>query len=312
MMVALKRSGFKLRLTWPKRHPDLRPLAKKIAPTFVGVGAQQINTFLTTVLASLLMPGSISYLFYADRLNQLPLALIGIAMATALLPTLNKAFREDTSHNAQKRLGQAMSVALALGLAAAAGLAMLAYEVITVLFVRGAFTASDADMTSLALMAFAAGLPAYILIKLTSSAFYARHNTATPVKTALVSIALNIALMLALMPSYGHVGLAVASSLAGWCHLLLQLYFLHRHAIVGHLFWRTLLPYSFKAAVAALLMTILIAGIKTNVPMPVAANVLGAQVLWLILVIGGAGFFWLAIALLAKLHRPFLRSVVKH
>lgn len=303
MAVAVKRSGFQLKIKKPQAHPDLKPLARKIGPTFVGVGAQQINTFLTTVLASLLMPGSISYLFYADRLNQLPLALVGIALATAMLPTLSKAFKNGPAEKAQKLLGQGLSVALALGLAAGAGLCMLAYEVLTVLFVRGAFDAGDAYLTSLALMAFAVGLPAFILVKVTSGAFYARGNTATPVKTALTSIAVNIALMLLLMPHYGHVGLAIAAAAAGWCHLLLQLYLMQRQGIVGQVFWRTLMPYTLKAGGVTLLMVALLALIKTNLPLPEA---FGQQLLWLVLTISVGGFFWLALAMLAKLHRPFL------
>ena len=300
--VALKRSGFQLKLTPPQQHPDLKPLALKIAPTFVGVGAQQISTFLTTVLASLLMPGSISYLFYADRLSQLPLALIGIAMATALLPTLNQAFREHTQ-KAQRLLGQGMSVALALGLAAGVGLALLAYEVITVLFVRGAFDALDAERTSLALMAYAIGLPAYTLTKITSSAFYANHNTATPVKTALASIAISIGLMLILMDYYGHVGLAIAASVAGWCQLLLQLVLLQRHKIIDANFWRIFMPYGVKAVLVTAFMGLLLGMIKFYIPFP---DGFWLQLVWLVLVVGIGGFFWLGLAVMARLHKPFL------
>lgn len=303
MVVAVRRSGFRLRLGRPHKHGDIKPLACKIAPTFVGVGAQQINTFLTTVLASTLMPGSISYLFYADRLNQLPLALIGIAIATAMLPSLSKAFKNGPAKDAQRLLGQGLSAALALGLAAGAGLSMLAYEVITVLFVRGAFDATAAHLTSLALVAFAAGLPAWILVKVTSGAFYARGNTKTPVKTALVSIAINICLMLLLMPHYGHVGLATAAASASWCHLLLQLYLMRRHGIVAGTFWRTLMPYAIKAGVITLLMVAALALIKTSAPFPAGFI---SQLIWLVLVICIAGFFWAGLAVLARLHKPFL------
>lgn len=303
LVFATKRSGFRLKIKLPHRHPDIRPLLGRVAPTFVGVGAQQINTFLTTILASTLMPGSISYLFYADRLSQLPLALVGIALATAMLPALSRAFKNTPGAQSQALFGKGLSVALALGLAAGCGLALLAQEVITVLFVRGAFTPADAYLTSLALMAFAAGLPAYILLKITSTAFFAREDTRTPVKTALVSIAINIGLMLALMPSYGHVGLAAAAALAGWCHLLLQLGLLHRHGVVGATFWRTLLAYGLKALLVTALMAALLLGLKELVPMP---QYFWGQAFWLLGVIAAGGLFWMGAGLITGLHKPFL------
>ena len=303
MVIATKRSGFKLKIRTPHPHADLKPLLSRVAPTFVGVGAQQINTFLTTILASLLVPGSISYLFYADRLSQLPLALIGIALATAMLPTLSRAFKNIPGERAQTLFGKGLSAAMALGFAAACGLAVLSHEVITVLFMRGAFDQHAADMTSLALKAFAVGLPAFILIKITSTAFYAREDTRTPVKTALVSIAINIGLMFLLMPYYGHVGLAAAAAGAGWCHLLLQIYLLSRHRVITRPFWRTFLPYTIKAAVVTFLMGVLVYTVKTAFPLPAGGL---EQVLWLVALIGAGGLFWGGLGLVMGLHKPFL------
>lgn len=303
--VAMRRAGVRVRFSLPHKHPLLGTLLGRMLPTMVGVGAQQINTLVSTLLASLLAPASISYLFYADRLNQLPLALIGIAISTALLPTLSRAIKAaPDSGRAAHVFENSLMVAAALGFAAACGLFLLADQVMTILFQRGAFSAVDAHRSALALMAFSTGLPAYILVKLTATAFYAHEDTRTPVRTALVSIGLNLALNLALMPLLAHVGLALATAIAAWCNFIMQFALILRRGLfpqlgVRHVFWQLL-----KAALLALLLGVWLVFYRSYWVLPSA---LTGQLLWLLGVVTSALVIWGAGAVLVGLPQALRR-----
>ncbi len=301
MVIAMRGSGFKLKLAMPHSHPKIKTLAKRIVPTFIGVGAQQINTLISTILASLLAPASISYLFYADRLSQLPLALIGLAIATALLPTLSRSLKSDTPEHSEKLLTQSLSVSIALGLAAACGLVFLAEEIMIVLFARGEFSLHDAKMSGQALAAFGVGLPAYIIAKITATAFYAREDTKTPVKTALISIGINLAAMLLLMPHFAHVGLAAATSIAAWSNVGMQLWLIHRNKIMSNPALAEFAAYSLKAFLVTAFMAGYLVFMKQAIPLP--EDFLPKSI-WLVGVIGSAVVLWGGSAFFTKLHHP--------
>src|SRR5690606_25671648 len=152
------------RLRWPRLSPDVRLLLKRMAPGVIGAGAVQINLMVDVILASLLPSGALSYLFYADRLNQLPLGVIGIAVGTAILPLLSRQLAAVSVEAAMANHNRAVEVALLLTLPAAAALIAVPAPLIAGLFERGAFTAADTRATAWTLMAFASGLPAYVLI----------------------------------------------------------------------------------------------------------------------------------------------------
>jgi putative peptidoglycan lipid II flippase len=210
------RAGLGLRLPVPRLGRDVRRLLRLIGPGAIGAGAVQISMMINLILASLLAPGSVSYLYYADRITQLPLGVVGAAMATALLPALTRQLRAGDQAAARRSLDRALEGALALTLPATIGLALLARPIVAVLFERGAFDAAAAGATADALAAFALGLPAFVLVKVLAPGFFAREDTTTPVAVAGGALLLNLLLNLALMPVLAHVGIALATSIAGW------------------------------------------------------------------------------------------------
>jgi putative peptidoglycan lipid II flippase len=220
VLVALSRAGYRLRLPRPRLTPQVRELLWLMLPATIGAGVVQINLFVDVIIASLLPEGSISFLYYADRVNQLPLGVIGIAVGTALLPLLSRQVAASDAAAARKSQNRAIEVALFLTLPATGALVVLAEPLISVLFERGAFDAASSRATALALIAFSVGLPAYVLIKVLTPAFFARRDTRTPVRIAIVAMLVNLVLNLILMWPLQHVGLALATAIAAWVNAL--------------------------------------------------------------------------------------------
>ena len=216
LWVATARAGTALGLRRPVLTAKVRELGRLMLPAVVGSGVAQINIAVDIIIASLLATGSISYLFFADRLTQLPLGVIGVAVGTALLPLLSRQLARGDHDGAANSMNRAVETALVLALPAAAALMIAAEPVVRVLFERGAFDAVATHATALAVIAYASGVPAYVMVKVLSPAFFARKDTKTPVRIAIVALVANIVLNLALMGPMGHVGLALATALAAW------------------------------------------------------------------------------------------------
>ena len=193
----------------------MRKLIRLFIPGALAGGITQINILVGTIIASL-APGAVSYLYYADRLYGLPIGIIGVAVGVVLLPDLTKQLRSGQPERAMHSQNRSLEFAMALTLPAAVALIVLAEPIISVLFERGAFTAEDTAATSAALIAFVAGLPAFVLIKVLQPAFFAREDTKTPMWFAGVSLVVNVALSLALFPRFEHVGIAAAAATAAW------------------------------------------------------------------------------------------------
>ncbi len=232
LAVACARAGMPLTPILPRFTPRVRNLLLLATPAALGSGLQQINSMLDVVWASFLPSGSIAYLYYADRINQLPLGVVGVAIGTALLPLLSRQIRAGSHDAALANQNRAIEFALLLTLPATAGLVALHEPIIRVLFERGAFDAVSTAATANALAAFATGLPAFVLIKVLIPGFSARRDTKTPLYIVAVSIVANIALNLALIGPLRHVGIALASSISGWLNVMLMGFILHRR---GHL-----------------------------------------------------------------------------
>lgn len=216
LAISCYRAGVTLPMLRPHLSESSKRLFKQIGPGAIGAGAAQINLLLSTILASTLPTGAISYLFYADRLNQLPLGIVGIAVATTLLPLLS---RHEANGNAQAVVhytSRAIEFSLLLGLPACIGLAIAAHPIIRTLFQHGAFTPSDSLETAHALTAYALGIPAFLLVKVFSARFFARHDVKTPVKMAVIAMIANVVCALLLLGLLQHVGMALATSLATW------------------------------------------------------------------------------------------------
>jgi putative peptidoglycan lipid II flippase len=217
---AAHRAGMGLPLLRPRLTRRVRQFLRLVVPGAVSGGVTQINIVIGTIIASL-VPGAVSYLYYADRLYQLPLGIVGVAIGVVLLPDLARQLRAGQSETARHTQNRALEFAMALTLPAAIALAVLAVPLVHVLFERGEFDASDTAATAAALAAFAVGLPSFVLIKVFQPGFFAREDTKTPMWFAAVGVVLNIALSLALFPIFQHVGIAAATTISGWVNACL-------------------------------------------------------------------------------------------
>ena len=231
LMMSCARAGVMPRLHLPRLTPGVKETLRIMGPGVLGAGVTQLNLLISTALASLLASGSVSYLYYADRLNQLPLGVVGIAVGTAILPPLSRQVRTGDIAGAAATQNRGVELALLLTLPAAAALVVLAQPILTVLFERGAFGPAEAAATAAALAAYAVGLPAFVLVKVLAPGFYAHRDTATPVKVAVAAVTVNFVLTVVLMQFLAHVGVAIALSVAGWLQALMLLVLLARH---GH------------------------------------------------------------------------------
>lgn len=213
---AAKRADLLPRIPRPRLTAGVKRLAVLMAPGVAGAGVVQINVMVGDVLASTLAEGSVSYLYYADRVNQLPLGVVGVAVGIALLPLLSRQLKAGETAAATGSMNRALEISLLLTLPAAAALIAIPDAIVTVLFQRGAFGPEAAAATADALRAFAIGLPAYVLIKALSPGFWAREDTKTPVQIAAAAVVLNVALALILMGPLAHAGIALATALTAW------------------------------------------------------------------------------------------------
>ena len=218
LVWAARRAGVDLALPRPRLTPGVRRTLRLMGPGVVSAGALQINILVGTVIASL-QAGAVSYLYYADRVYQLPLGLIGIAFGVVLLPDLARKLRAGADTAAMASLNRGLELSMLLSLPAAVALLVIPAPIITVLFERGAFDATAALATARALAAFALGVPAYVLVKILQPAFYAREDTVRPLHATLAAMGANVALALALFPVLGHVGIALATAVAAWLNV---------------------------------------------------------------------------------------------
>jgi putative peptidoglycan lipid II flippase len=230
LAVHLHRNGIGLRPTRPRLTPEVKLLLKRIVPGAVGAGVYQVNLLVNTIIASGVANGAVSYLNYADRVSQLPLGVVGFAIGTALLPLLSRQIRAGDVAAAQESQNRAMELGLLLTIPAAIGMGVLALPIIRVLFEHGSFTAADSAAVAPALMAFALGLPAYVLVKVLTPSFFARQDTTTPVKVAGATMVVNLALNLLLMGPLAHVGMALSTASAAWFNVIVLLVLLHRRS----------------------------------------------------------------------------------
>lgn len=253
LMIACRQAGVSLRLRLPRFDGDMRALLKLILPAAAGAGAVQINLLVSTAMAGrLLDPGAISYIYYADRLNQLPLGLIGIGLGTVLLPTVSRLLNSGQADAAMETQNRGIELALFLTLPATIAFIIAGEPIVRGLFEHGAFTAEDTVRCAWALAAFSLGLPAYVLVKVLTPGFYAREDTKTPVRFATYSIGINLVGNLALIPLIGHIGPPLATALASCVNVVMLYHELRRR---GHFTLdsrvRRRLP---RLALAALLM----------------------------------------------------------
>lgn len=308
------RAGYRLLPRIPKLTPDVKKLLLLMAPVAFGAGVAQVNLLIDVVIASYI-DEAVSYLYYADRLNELPLGVIGVAIGSAMLPMLSAHWQKGEEARAQHLQNRGLELAMLFSLPAAFALAAIALPITSVLFYRGAFTAHDADMVAWAVMAYAVGLPSFVAVKVFAPGFFANEDTKTPVKIAIACMLVNIIFNLLLMQVMGHVGLALATSIAGWVNAIAMGVILYRRKIfvpdarVIHAMW--------KLACAAIGMTLVLVGL--NIVLETSLDMqrpLWERVSGLALLVGvGSGTYFAIAMLLRAVHiseiRHYLRGRTK-
>ncbi|MEZ6188112.1 MAG: murein biosynthesis integral membrane protein MurJ [Planctomycetota bacterium] len=220
LVAGLRRAGLGFALRRPRLTPQVQRLLVLMAPAVVTGGVVQINIMVGRIIASG-QDGAIALLNYADRINQLPLGVIGIAIGVVLLPELSRALKAGDDAEAAHLQNRSLEFALGLTLPAAVGFMTLPGPLVNVLYERGAFDAETARLTVQALVAFASGLPAYVLLKVIQPAFFAREDMQTPLWFSIVAVVVNVTVSLALFPRYGHVAIAAATAVSAWVNVVL-------------------------------------------------------------------------------------------
>lgn len=219
---------------WPNfAHEGVRRILKLMAPALFGVSVSQINLLLDTILASLLAAGSVSWLYYSDRLVELPLGVFGVAIGTVILPALSRRHAEASTEHFSQMLDWALRAVLLLGLPAALALALLAEPLLITLFHYGAMTDNDIVMAAMSLRAYALGLVAFMLIKVLAPGFFARHDTKTPVKVGIVAMVANMVFNLILIWPLAHAGLALATALSAFLNAGMLAWLLRRQGVLN-------------------------------------------------------------------------------
>ncbi len=217
----------------PTRQSDsgVGEVKRLMIPALFGVSVAQINLLVDTILASFLVTGSVSWLYYSDRLMEFPLGVFGVALATVVLPGLSKKAANEDWKGFRQDIDSALRLVLIIGLPSMLGLLLLAEPLITTLFYYGAFTARDVSMSGMSLMAYSFGLLGFILVKILAPAFYARKDMKTPVKIAIVALITNMVLNLALIGPFAHVGLAAATSISAFVNSGLLYWYLRKQQV---------------------------------------------------------------------------------
>src|SRR5215468_10637673 len=239
MVIACHRAGMDLHLPWPRLTPELRKLFRLMLPGIIGSGVMQLNLVIGTQIASW-QDGAVSYLYYADRVYQFPLAIVGSATGVVLLPVLSRALRAGRADEAMATLNRGIELVLFLTVPAAVALIAIPLPIVSVLFQHGNFTAQDSLATAIALGIYGAGLPAFVLVKALTPAYFAREDTATPFRYAVISMIVNTVLSAALffvlrftgMAEMAFAGIAFGTIIASWLNIAMLSGTLHKR---GHL-----------------------------------------------------------------------------
>jgi putative peptidoglycan lipid II flippase len=223
LLPSLKRVGLLPRPSWGLRDPGVRRIMKLMLPGILGSSVAQINLLFDTLIASFLVAGSVSWLYYSDRLVEFPLGVFAIALSTVILPSLSRSHANNSADEFSRTVDWGLRLVLLVGIPSAVGLLLLARPMLATLFQYGDFGAADVTMSGLSLMAYAAGLPGFMLVKVLAPAFYSRKDPRTPVRIAIIALLTNMTLnlvfvvpMVLLEIPAPHAGLAFATSLAAW------------------------------------------------------------------------------------------------
>jgi len=275
--------------------PGVRRVSRLMLPAIFGVSVAQINILISTLLASFLVTGSVSWLYYADRVMEFPLGVFGIALATVMLPSLSRLHATERREDFSQMLDWSLRWVFLITVPAMVGLIVLAKPILSTLFLHGSTTPDDVRMMALALAAYAVGLAGFVLVKVLAPGFFARQDMKTPVKIAAAAMVINIILSLILVSPMKHTGLALATSLAAWVNGSLLLHLLmHEGVFVPRPGWAAFLG---KIAAAAGAMTAVLLWGVADADVWMARSLLeraGALALWI--GVGAAVYFFVILA----------------
>lgn len=255
-LPATFRQGLRLVKTFKVNHPEIKKIGKLMIPVILGLAVYEFNMLVDTLLASLLPGGSISYLYYGNRLVQLPLGIFGVALGVAILPTLSRQAAAGDFSELKKTISFGIRFILFITIPASIGLGVLRFPIINVLWERGEFLRTSTDGTAIALLYYSLGLCAFCGIKVIVPAYYSLKDTKTPAMIGIYAMLLNVALNLVLMGPLQHGGLALATSLSALFNVLLLIFFLKKR--LGRIGGRLILISTLKLAVSSVLMGVLI------------------------------------------------------
>ncbi len=252
----LRARGVSLLPAWDLHNPHLRRIVRLMGPAIFGAAVYQVTVALNTLLASYLPHGSVSYLYYADRLIEFPLGIFAIAVSTAILPSLSRQASQGDHQALKQTMAYGLRLTMFINLPAMVGLIVLAKPLVLLLFTRGQFGEHSAQATARALVGYGLGLWAFAAVRSVLPAFYALKDTTTPVKVAAFCLLVNLGVSLALMRPLAHVGLALATTVSGTVNFLVLLWCLRQR--LGPLGGRTLLISSLRIALASALMGLVV------------------------------------------------------
>ncbi|MGD9364838.1 MAG: murein biosynthesis integral membrane protein MurJ [Desulfobacteraceae bacterium] len=309
----LIKNGIRVWRSVPFWHPDMKQVLVLMGPTLFGAAVYQINNLVICLLGSLLPQGSVSYLYYADRLVQFPLGVFAIAMATAVFPTLSHQASMGQMEALQSSFIHALQLVFFITLPAMVGLIVLREPIVAILFQRGAFDGQTTRLTAGALLYYGIGLWAFAAVRILIYTFYALKDTRTPVKIALGAITANIILGTVLMQSMRHNGLALALSLASMLHLMLLALALRKK--MGAIGWRKLARSLVRTSVCAFFMGLCVRGVAGWILPPEEIHTIGLLVGLIICIIAGIIVFG-GLAFIIKapelnfMHRLFAKRTV--
>ena len=295
IMVACGVRGYLILPKWPHFTPLVKTFLSKFFPGMLGVGVIQMNILVGVYLASGLPEGSVSYLYFADRLNQLPLSIVGVSLSSVLLPLLSQQLRNHATQEANRTQNQAMRFASMLMIPASLALIGLAFPFIYLLFGHGKLTFIQLGEIAKTVMAFGLGIPAYIFIKILNTRFFAQGKTTTPLMGSCIGVAIDIALALALIGPLGHLGIALAVSISAWANVLFLVIVLRRSH--GWMIPRSLWIFWGKALVAGGGMSLFLFICQKYLPSFYSFNIW--KQIGLLACVGGGGIVTFFLALIA-------------
>ena len=300
--------GIGIRLRMPRLDGPTRRFLKALGPAIIGAGGVQLALFADTLIASYLPTGALSALYYADRINQLPIGVVGIAVGTVLLPEMSRKLAAGDEKGAASAQARGIQLALLLTIPCAVGAVVIPDLIMRALFARGAFTAADAAAAGATLAAYSIGLLPFVLLRSFTAPFYARGDTATPVKAALMAAAINILLKVLLMGHLAQVGLAFATSAGAWINLSLLAVFARRQgfAVSGAAIGK---PVAKLLVSGAILAAALLAGSYGLERALAGMTYFREETMLALLLLAGTAVYSLAVYLL--LGQPWLKGLLR-